>query len=58
MPPTKIGMLAISGMRTPDQELPALVMMLPELVERGKVTGSLPRLGLHYLALNTKRRVH
>lgn len=49
----KIGLLAMSGLRAHDPKLLQLGMTLPGVVERGKVLGSLPSLGLLYLAACT-----
>ena len=49
----KIGFLAMSGLRAHDPELLKLGMTLPGVVERQRVVGSLPSLGLLYLAAVT-----
>jgi len=49
----KIGFLAMSGLRAHDPRLVALGQILPGVQERGKVLGSLPSLGLLYLAACT-----
>jgi radical SAM superfamily enzyme YgiQ (UPF0313 family) len=42
----KIGFLAMSGLRAHDRKLLDLGMTLPGVVERGKVVGAMPSLGL------------
>jgi radical SAM superfamily enzyme YgiQ (UPF0313 family) len=49
----KIGFLAMSGLRAHDRRLLDLGMTLPGVVERSKIVGSLPSLGLLYLAACT-----
>ncbi len=49
----KIGFLAMSGLRVYDPRLLELGMTLPGIQERGRVLGSLPSLGLLYLAAYT-----
>ena len=49
----KIGFLAMSGLRAHDPDLLRLGLTLPGVIERGKVVGSLPSLGLLYLAAVT-----
>jgi radical SAM superfamily enzyme YgiQ (UPF0313 family) len=49
----KIGFLAMSGLRAHDPRLRELGMTLPGVRERGQVLGSLPSLGLLYLAACT-----
>jgi radical SAM superfamily enzyme YgiQ (UPF0313 family) len=49
----KIGFLAMSGLRAHDPDLVRLGLTLPGIIERGKVVGSLPSLGLLYLAAVT-----
>jgi radical SAM superfamily enzyme YgiQ (UPF0313 family) len=49
----KIGFLAMSGVRVYDTQLLQLGLTLPGVLERGKVVGSLPSLGLLYLAACT-----
>lgn len=49
----KIGFLAMSGLRAHDPDLLQLGLTLPGVIERGKVVGSLPSLGLLYLAAVT-----
>jgi radical SAM superfamily enzyme YgiQ (UPF0313 family) len=49
----KIGFLAMSGLRAHDRRLLELGMTLPGVRERGQVLGSLPSLGLLYLAAST-----
>ena len=49
----KIGLLAMSGIRTCDEKLLRLGLTLPGFVERSKVIASLPSLGLLYLAACT-----
>ncbi|MFN0137245.1 MAG: radical SAM protein [Phycisphaerae bacterium] len=46
----KIGMIAMSGIRAADEELMALGLTLPGVVERSRVVASLPSLGLLTLA--------
>jgi radical SAM superfamily enzyme YgiQ (UPF0313 family) len=49
----KIGFLAMSGLRAHDKRLLELGLTLPGVLERGKVLGALPSLGLLYLAACT-----
>jgi radical SAM superfamily enzyme YgiQ (UPF0313 family) len=49
----KIGFLAMSGLRAHDPDLLRLGLTLPGVIERGNVVGSLPSLGLLYLAAVT-----
>jgi radical SAM superfamily enzyme YgiQ (UPF0313 family) len=49
----KIGFLALSGIRAHDPKLMELGLTLPGVVERSKVVGSLPSLGLLSLAACT-----
>lgn len=49
----KIGMIAMSGIRAADEELMALGLTLPGVVERSKIVASLPSLGLLTLAALT-----
>ncbi len=49
----KIGFLAMSGLRAHDPDLLRLGLTLPGIIERGNVVGSLPSLGLLYLAAVT-----
>jgi radical SAM superfamily enzyme YgiQ (UPF0313 family) len=49
----KIGFLAMSGLRAHDARLLELGLTLPGVLERGRVLGSLPSLGLLYLAACT-----
>ena len=46
----KLGLIAISGLRAQNAELNSLGLTLPGFVERNKVIGSLPSLGLMTLA--------
>jgi radical SAM superfamily enzyme YgiQ (UPF0313 family) len=46
----KIGFIAMSGVRTQDEELLKLGLTLPGFVDRGKIIASLPSLGLLTLA--------
>ncbi|HUJ10818.1 MAG TPA: radical SAM protein [Verrucomicrobiae bacterium] len=49
----RIGLLAMSGVRTHDKRLLELGLTLPGFVERSRVVASLPSLGLLYLAACT-----
>lgn len=52
----KIGLIAMSGVRTHNQELARLGLTLPGFVERNKVVASLPSLSLLTLAALTPER--
>ena len=49
----KIGLAAMSGLRAHDPKLVELGMTLPGVIEREKVVGALPSLGLLYVAAVT-----
>ncbi|MCG3210715.1 MAG: hypothetical protein FOGNACKC_04346 [Anaerolineae bacterium] len=53
----KIGLIAMSGIRTHNEELARLGLTLPAFVERGKVIASLPSLSLLTLAALTPERI-
>ncbi|MCA9231892.1 MAG: B12-binding domain-containing radical SAM protein [Planctomycetales bacterium] len=49
----RIGLLAMSGLRAHDPNLLELGLTLPGVLERSRIVGSLPSLGLLYLAAYT-----
>lgn len=52
----KIGLIAMSGIRLVDEQLAAMGMTLPGVLERGRAIASMPSLGLLTLAGLTGRR--